>query len=78
VRQGSDAAIVLALKETEKQIGLLGALVRRRVGDASITGYENQWAKAEAAERAFYDSAASELRTAEDQSKTTARLIGPR
>lgn len=45
-------------------VGQLGALVRRRVVNPTVTGYDEAWAKAEAAERAFYDAAAAELEAA--------------
>ena len=39
----------------------LGALVRRRVVNPSVSGYDEKFAKAEAAEQAFYDAAANVL-----------------
>jgi hypothetical protein len=43
-------------------VGLLVALVAMKVIDLTFGGYDEAWAKAETAERAFYDAAAKELR----------------
>jgi hypothetical protein len=62
VRTGSTAVVAEALKDAERQVGLLVALVGRKMIEFTLEGYEEAWGKAEAAERAFYDAAAQNLR----------------
>lgn len=62
VRKGSESQLATTLLDAETQVGRLGALVRRRLANPELLGYDDAWAKAAAAERAFYDVAAEELR----------------
>jgi hypothetical protein len=69
VRKGSESAVATTLKAAEKEIGLLGAIVQLRLVNPSVRGgYEEAWAKAEAAERAFYDASSAELEGATERS----------
>jgi hypothetical protein len=64
IRRGSTSPVAEALRDAERKVGLLGALVGRKVQSPATPGYEAAWAEAEASERAFYDAAAAELRVA--------------
>lgn len=61
LRTGSDSEVAAALADAEKQVGLLGAFVRRKLVTSDLLGYDEAWARAAAAEKAFYDAAANQL-----------------
>ena len=62
VRRSSDSTLATTLLDAEREVGFLGAIVKSKLANPEKLGYDEAWAKAAAAERAFYDAAADELR----------------
>jgi hypothetical protein len=76
VRTGSQSKVAQALAAAETQVGLLGAVVRRRLVNPELLGYDEAWLKAAAAEQVFYDAAAEELQASEPRRRLLSRGSG--
>ena len=65
IRKGPSHPAAQALEAAERAIGMLGGNVRRRLVHRDLPDYDEAWAKAQNAEKAFYAAAEAELRATE-------------
>jgi hypothetical protein len=64
LRKGPESPVAVALDNAEHEVGMLGAVVRRKMVRPDALGYDDAWEKARLAERDFYAAAEVELRAA--------------